>query len=219
MALRDLLFLHGRDDTSLINGSTIDIIESGFIKANDLRRQMNILRSKSLIDGCFTIVKNSSILVGVLPLNKLELQLDKIDRFKFEFSIENDLLVKLSDSKDFGDAKLNSDSVSNTLSRNDLYSKTHSSKLYDDLENSLELGQCSKEEIVIRLMSSLTDFTKIIDHHPLMLEATSPLSLVHMVFSRLGNREICVLDKGLFIGTLHKKFFTDYLKNENKPTS
>ncbi|AOA64970.1 Anion/proton exchange transporter [Komagataella phaffii CBS 7435] len=219
MTLKDLLFLHERKDTSLINGSTIDIVESGFIKANDLRRQMNILRSKSLIDGCFTIVKNSSILVGVLPLNKLELQLDKIDQFKFEFSIENDLLVKLSDSKDFGDAKLNSDSVSNTLSKNDIYSKTHSSNLYDDLEDPSKLEQCSKEEIVIRLMSSLTDFTRIIDHHPLMLEASSPLSLVHMVFSRLGNREICVLDKGVFIGTLHKKFFIDYLKNEDKPNN
>lgn len=61
-----------------------------------------------------------------------------------------------------------------------------------------------------------TDLTQFVDRAPLALDVHSPLTLVQMMFSKLGVRQICVVEDGQFVGVLHKKKFIDFCNNQEK---
>ncbi|CDK27000.1 unnamed protein product [Kuraishia capsulata CBS 1993] len=173
-----------------IQDSIVHVEMSPFITASSLRALLNKLQQNSLLDGCVSVVKNKTRLIGLISLPKLELQLDKIDRFAEEYNIDDDIFVKL-------EPKLED------------YDDEHQS---DELYSVASQQTVPEVELAVHVLNELTDFSKIMETTPLFLEISSPLALVQLVFAKLGNREICVLDKGDFVGTLHKKIFIDYCR-------
>ncbi len=66
------------------------------------------------------------------------------------------------------------------------------------------------------MINQLTDLTSLINKHPTFLDESTPITLVQMMFSKIGMRIIVCLHEGKFIGVLHKKVFIDYCNNESK---
>ncbi|GME68763.1 unnamed protein product [[Candida] boidinii] len=168
--------------------------ETNMITASVLRSKLLKLQENFLIDGCLSIVDSDFRLIGLLPLTKLEYQLDKIDRFAMEYHISEEIPVKLKESDE------------------DPYYIMSSNQSDHFSVRSYETN-IADERVAVALLNKLTDFSKLIDYTPIILDSKSPISLVQLVFSKLGNTEICVLDDNKFVGTLHKKIFIDYCRN------
>ncbi|OWB57231.1 hypothetical protein B5S28_g3166 [[Candida] boidinii] len=172
--------------------------ETNLITASVLRSKLLKLQEIFLIDGCLSIVDSDSKLIGLLPLTKLEYQLDKIDRFAMEYNISEEIPVKLKKSDEDQYYVMSSN-------QSDYFSvRSYETNVAD-------------ERVAVALLNKLTDFSNLIDYTPIILDSKSPISLVQLVFSKLGNTEICVLDDNKFVGTLHKKIFIDYCRN-TKPS-
>lgn len=75
-------------------------------------------------------------------------------------------------------------------------------------------GASASEEEGGILPFEATDLTPFVDRAPLALDVHSPLTLVQMMFSKLGVRQICVVEDGQFVGVLHKKKFIDFCNNQ-----
>lgn len=168
----------------------IDITGSSYFPASVLKNKLLLLQQNSLLDGCLSILTNhGNTLLGLLPAPVLEFQLDKLERFTKEYGITDEIFVKLNHSEDEFDTTSDLDSTISTVSNG--------------------------EDLARNLLNKLTDFTHLIDYYPVYLHCDSKLSLVYSIFSKLGNREICVLDNdGKFYSTLHKKVFIDYCKRQ-----
>lgn len=197
----------------LINGVSdtiyIDVTNRTRVKAAELRVLLIDLQLKGMVDGCIPIIKDDRKLVGMLSAPELEFALDKLARFCEEYEVPSENIeVQL----------LNNDGY-----ENDSSSFETSSILTEDLldggvpENLTNIdggnGNVRQEDAALYLLSKLTDFTKIIEYSPIMLDVNSPLALIETIFTKLGNRYICILEDGFFIGFVHKKIFIDYCRD------
>lgn len=184
--------IHGIGDTIFV-----DITEKATVKATELRVLLIELQLKGMVDGCIPIIKNDRKLVGMLPAPELELALDKISRYCDEYDIPSENVeIQLASSEDHS-------------------LETSSVMTFDTLElGQFESNELSNEQLALTLLGKLTDFSKIIEYSPIMLDVDSPLSLVETLFTKLGNRYICILEDGDFIGFVHKKIFIDYCRDK-----
>ncbi|ORX82091.1 hypothetical protein K493DRAFT_241238 [Basidiobolus meristosporus CBS 931.73] len=56
------------------------------------------------------------------------------------------------------------------------------------------------------------DFSAYMDHAPVTVTEYTPMEVVLELFIKLGTRYLCVVDKGRFVGVIHKKRLLGYLK-------
>ncbi|KAK9717300.1 hypothetical protein K7432_006318 [Basidiobolus ranarum] len=56
------------------------------------------------------------------------------------------------------------------------------------------------------------DFSAYMDHAPVTVTEYTPMEVVLELFTKLGTRYLCVVDKGRFVGVIHKKRLLAYLK-------
>ncbi|KAJ1946107.1 hypothetical protein GGF37_001352 [Kickxella alabastrina] len=56
------------------------------------------------------------------------------------------------------------------------------------------------------------DFTPFVDQTPLTLSTNSPIELVANLLGRLGMSYLCIVDKGVYCGTIFKKAYIGYTK-------
>lgn len=196
------------DQKELIHGIGdsiyIDVTNRSSAKATELRVLLIELQLKGMVDGCIPIVKDERNLVGMISAPELEFALDKISRFCEEYDVESDNIeIKLVNHKG-NSSEIESLGESSVLTV-DL--------LEVDLPHILETSNLSQEDVAMILLEKLCDFTKIIEYYPIMIDVDSPLSLVETIFTKLGNRYICILEDGHFIGFVHKKIFIDYCRD------
>lgn len=191
--------IHGIGDSIYI-----DVTNRSSAKATELRVLLIELQLKGMVDGCIPIVKDERNLVGMISAPELEFALDKISRFCEEYDVESDNIeIKLVNHKG-NSSEIESLGESSVLTV-DL--------LEVDLPHILETSNLSQEDVAMILLEKLCDFTKIIEYYPIMIDVDSPLSLVETIFTKLGNRYICILEDGHFIGFVHKKIFIDYCRD------
>ncbi|KAH3686608.1 hypothetical protein WICPIJ_002407 [Wickerhamomyces pijperi] len=191
------------DLRELLRDSVTDLniaIEQGisYVRLDEMQRKLTQLQNEGLIDGCIPLVQtDNGDLVGMLSAPELELALDQIMKFCFNFEMDpKDISIKLFCGKELDDSN-------NSQDLSDLQS----------LESSIfkiNRNQDNLDEI----LTELTDFTRIIEFSPVMIDINSPLSLVEIIFTKLGNRSICVMENGKFAGFLHKKIFIDYCRDK-----
>ncbi|SCU98749.1 LAME_0G00408g1_1 [Lachancea meyersii CBS 8951] len=177
----------------------VNLKNSCYCSCLSLREMLNDLQGNGLVDGCLPILKDNK-LAGILPAPDLELALDKLQRFSDEYMMDGNFHVRLFDEiQNFGNTEI---STSTSRDTNEM------------VGNAFE-SSSSKDKIALQTMLDvLCDFRKIVERSPLMLDVKSPLSLVELVFTKLGNRSVSVFDEGEFVGLLHKKSFIDYCRDK-----
>lgn len=179
----------------------IDITNRTSAKVAELKILLIELQLKGMADGCIPIVKGDRKLIGMIPAPELEFALDKLLRFCEEYDIQSDNVeIQLIN----GTSEAHSVDDSSVLTMDLLEAGLPEGLLSSDL---------SQEDVAMILLSKLCDFTKIIEYSPIMIDFNSPLSLVETIFTKLGNRYICILEDGHFIGFVHKKIFIDYCRD------
>ncbi|ODV97265.1 hypothetical protein PACTADRAFT_49004 [Pachysolen tannophilus NRRL Y-2460] len=200
------------------NENLIVRVDDGYFPASKLKLKLNYLKANSLIDGCLPIIaqtkklkkigdvtteeKDQEEFVGLISLPDLELRLDKIDEFISEYNINEEIYIKL--------IKDNDDAVGTNA---DVYSIISSSTAANN-----SVHEDDTAELIAKALSDLTNFVNVIDYNPILISDNSKLSYCYFIFSKLGNREIAILnhENGQFMGILYKKILIDYCKKMRK---
>lgn len=206
-------FLKSNRNAGFSSNSTIQtLVDNGFVnKENkivldeelkysttmtELRAQLVSLQQKRMIDGCIPVLQDDT-LVGILPAPDLEFALDKLREFCTEYNVRKEVICRTGP---------------------ETYSSTNDQQQHSDDEEGLLEASCSvmssRQLLGVEVLNELTDFTNIIDSAPIQLDITAKLSLVEQIFKRVGNRSICVLRRGKFIGVLHKKDFITFCREK-----
>lgn len=179
-------------------GTFVDVSRSAYVSSAMLRLLLNKLQREGLVDGCVPVLKDGK-LVAILPAPELELALDKLSRFALEYRVTRDIQVKLLDGERAPDNFVEADDTGSFV---------------DNVGDSTTISSAIDDELLVaHLLNRLSDFTHIMERSPIILDVNSPLSLVELVFTKLGNRSISVMDNGEFVGFLHKKNFIDYCRS------
>lgn len=159
----------------------VDLTASPYVPCTKLKKMLSSLQSEGLVDGCLPILRNKK-LAGIMPAPELELAIDRLNCFVEEFGISESLNVQLLDEETGYGADNSEDSLADTYR----YQGIDATHLRDALH-------------------AVCDWRDIIEKFPIFLDIDSPLSLIELVFTRMGNRSIPLLDNGEFVGLLHKK--------------
>lgn len=170
----------------------IDLTHLGFVSTTVLEEKLHILASHNLLDGCIPIIKNRTCL-GLIYFADLEICLDRINAYLEECGViqreVGEIYCRL--------INYSSPSPQHIIYENDYFSYGSTASL---------------DELL--LLDELTDLTPYVDTHPLFISEESPLSFASLIFERVGNRVIVLLNKddGSCCGVLHKKVLVDYLR-------
>ncbi|SCW02990.1 LAFE_0G00518g1_1 [Lachancea fermentati] len=175
----------------------VDVSKSVYFSSSTLRTMLSNLQKDGLVDGCLPVLNNKK-LAGVLPAPELELALDKLQLFAEEYQIKGDILVRLLDN-------------STETSFDDLNESERFATLVNNVEeDSIVFSNIEEKVFILQMLITLCDFRHITERSPIFLDINSPLSLVELIFTKLGNRSISITDNGVFVGFLHKKSFIDH---------
>ncbi|CUS24250.1 LAQU0S15e00320g1_1 [Lachancea quebecensis] len=173
----------------------VNLSEQATFPTATLRELLSSLQKEGLVDGCIPMLKNGK-LAGVLPAPELELALDKLKCFADEFHLTQDFKVRLLEPD-----------VSNS-GREDTKCFASSIEFIPNLKT-------QEERFAIHeILENLCDLTSIVEKFPIMLDLSSSPSLVELIFTKLGNRFISVLDGDEFVGLVHRKNFIDYCRDK-----
>lgn len=174
----------------------VDVTQSYFVNAQELRDIVRACQSRGEFDGCIPIVNRNrqQHLCGVIDVPQLEFSLDKIEQYALSVGTNFPQLECW-----MGDNEEKESSVDEGyLSSSDGPGGNDADSFQDVLENELE---------------RLCDLSSITNHTPVLLDVQSPLALVEMMFTQLGTRYVCVTSDAQFVGILHRKRYIDYCKN------
>lgn len=219
--LRELLHDVKSESVNHLSSLNIDISQGlNFVRFEELQKRLVHLQKTGLIDGCIPLVKSEGTdgdreLVGVLSAPELELALDQIVKFCFNFDIEpRDIAIKLFSGKEPSNFASGYGAVddSDRISSTNANGEPEQSDL-TSIESSIFKVNRNQDNLD-EILAELTDFRRIIEFSPVMIEINSPLSLVEIIFTKLGNRSICIMENGKFAGFLHKKIFIDYCRDK-----
>ncbi|KAI5948761.1 hypothetical protein KGF57_005159 [Candida theae] len=182
-------------DKSKSNSIYIDVSHSSYVSAAILEDKLHNLADKSLLDGCIPIIKNGTCL-GLVYFADLEIFLDRINAFLEESGVTQ---------REVGE-------IYCRVINNDYGVEARPQQLDRDADYFTYGSTTSSDEV--SLFEELTDLTPVVDTHPLFISEDSPLSFANLIFERIGNRVIVVLNKddGSCCGVLHKKALVDYLR-------
>ncbi|KAG5416787.1 hypothetical protein I9W82_005517 [Candida metapsilosis] len=172
----------------------IDLTHSSYVSTTVLEEKLHILAKNSLLDGCVPIIKNGTCL-GLIYFADLEICLDRINAYLDECGPGRGEVGEIY-------CKLINDS-SPAAARQPLIFEGD----YFTYGSTISLDEQS-------YFDELTDLTPYVDTHPLFVSEESPLSFASLIFERVGNRVIVLLNKedGSCCGVLHKKALVDYLR-------
>lgn len=145
---------------------------------SEIRQQLIALQNKGMADACIPVTDKEGNLLGILPGPEVEFALDKLREFAIEYAIRNEIKVKIVPG-----AKADEDA------------------------QSIEEEPLNKKFLTKQIADTLTDFLKYLDVAPIQVDISGNISLIEMIFKRVGCRSICILDKGDYVGVLHKKQF------------
>ncbi|SCU96350.1 LADA_0H00452g1_1 [Lachancea dasiensis] len=193
--VRDIVTKVGRGSGSAF----IDLTTSYDFSCLRLREMLNDLQKGGLVDGCLPILKKGQ-LAGILPAPELELALDKLERFCEAYRLSGDFRVQLLDP----------DAISGNMHVLDSHLLSNNEMAGDIFHSATDNEKVSLQ----KMLDGLCDFRKVVERSPLMLDVNSPLSLVELLFTKLGNRSISVLEENVFIGLIHKKNFIDHCRDK-----
>ncbi|KAK9465509.1 chloride channel [Lipomyces arxii] len=172
--------------------TVIDITDSPYVSAKELRTKLEVLQMSGELDGSLPILRNQ-VLVGLLPVPELEYALDKIK--ERDASAANIAYNDLSDVADSDEMMCHISADEQEIQRYYHHEHPH----YQINNNS-------------NIMAGATDLTPFVDRAPINLDINSPLAMVYLMFVRLGLRMVCVSEDGKFWGVLHKKRFIEYCR-------
>lgn len=177
----------------------VDVSTSNSVSVTLLRNTLQNLQREGLVDGYLPVLKHGK-LIGVLPAPELELVLDKLSIFSKEYHISRDIQVKLLDS------------MSNSFPYEQY--RTFENFVGSGEESILFSLDSDEQSFLMKMLDTLCDFTHIMEKSPIILDINSPLSLVELIFTKLGNRSITIMSDGEFVGFLHKKIFIDHCRDK-----
>lgn len=197
--------------TKISANEKIDLSESSYVGSTQLRNMVMNLQRKGDFDGCVPLVKGD-LLVGAISTPELEYALDRLQRTcqKLGCTEQPICTISVKDSdinkfhKYFGgddDGVEEERGVSFEVPR----SKPGSDEYQEGTKSLLKPESDS--------LQAASDLTRYIDRAPITLDFHSPMSLVHMIFSKLGARIIFVVKDGKFVGVLHRKKYIDFCHN------
>jgi len=172
----------------------IDLTHLCWVSTTVLEEKLHILANHSLLDGCIPIIKCGNC-VGLIYFADLEICLDRINAYLEECGVTQ---------QDVGEIYCRLIHESNGTSTRQLNIIDQDYFTY----GSTALLDASQ------MLDGLTDLTPYVDTHPLFISEHSPLSFASLIFERIGNRVIVLLNKddGSCCGVLHKKVLVDYLR-------
>lgn len=173
----------------------VNLSEQKAFSSAVLREHLSNLQKEGLVDGCIPIINNGK-LAGVLPAPELELALDKLKCFADEFKLTQDLKVRLLE-------------VDTSIP-----SRGGDKNFTSPIESFPNLTSQEEWLAVNEILEKLCDLTPIVEKFPIMLDLNSSPSLVELIFTKLGNRFISVLDGDEFVGLVHRKHFIDYCRDK-----
>ncbi|VBB89175.1 Voltage-gated chloride channel, putative [Yarrowia lipolytica] len=215
---------------------------SAKVTVGQLKEMLAQVQVRNGIDGSIPLVRNDNV-VGLLPALELEVALDRISQWYEEVAgvvvAESEASgLRSPTSTETTGLKLSLpipptfppttivppsslDSIVCTVSVKDVdITKFHhyyvGVKARETCETDPEETSNSSSCEDGLLPFEATDLTQFVDRAPLALDVHSPLTLVQMMFSKLGVRQICVVEDGQFVGVLHKKKFIDFCNNQEK---
>lgn len=213
------------------------------VTVGQLKEMLAAVQVRNGIDGSVPLVRKDNV-VGLLPALELEIALDRISQWYEEVSGVVECVGEGGASGGAGSSSptevaglklslpvppsippststpLDSlDSIVCTVSVKDVdITKFHhyyvGVKARETCEPDPEVSSASSAHEDGLLPFEATDLTQFVDRAPLALDVHSPLTLVQMMFSKLGVRQICVVEDGQFVGVLHKKKFIDFCNNQ-----
>ncbi|KAG5357763.1 H(+)/Cl(-) exchange transporter 5 [Yarrowia sp. B02] len=208
------------------------------VTVGQLKEMLAQVQVRNGIDGSIPLVRKDNV-VGLLPALELEVALDRISQWYEEVAGVAEVPVPGSPTPNettglklslpvpptvppASDAPPSSlDSIVCTVSVKDVdITKFHhyyvGVKARETCETDPEESSNSSACEDGLLPFEATDLTQFVDRAPLALDVHSPLTLVQMMFSKLGVRQICVVEDGQFVGVLHKKKFIDFCNNQER---
>ncbi|PPJ59954.1 hypothetical protein CBER1_09884 [Cercospora berteroae] len=175
----------------------IDISNSPFVPAKQLRFKLEYLHMAGELDGGLPILKNG-VLAGLIPGPDLEFALDRIPD-------EEEAMCRM-DAHDQAVQGSTRPSTGVSAEEND------SDTAREDNVGEAEQARRPRPASTIGEDSDPTNLTPYIDPAPVALDITSPMDLVFECFAKMGLRYICVLHEGKYAGMVHKKAFVRYVK-------
>ncbi|KAI5357159.1 Putative CBS domain, chloride channel, voltage gated, chloride channel, core [Septoria linicola] len=181
----------------------IDISNSPFVPAKQLRFKLEYLHMAGELDGGLPILKDG-VLAGLIPGPDLEFALDRI-------ADEEEAMCRM-DAHDQAIHHSERPSTGVTVDEDEHDSDTAREDITDTEEARSHQHGRPKSTSSIGQDQDPTDLTPYIDPSPVALDITSPLDLVFECFAKLGLRYICVLHEGKYAGMVHKKAFVRYVK-------
>ncbi|KAI5969299.1 hypothetical protein CANMA_001619 [Candida margitis] len=176
------------------NNIYIDLTDSNYVSFTVLEEKLCILANHSLLDGGIPIIKNRKC-KGLIYFADLEICLDRINAYLDECGVTQ---------REIGD----------------IYCKllhgpttTVHQPIIDEGNDYFTYGSAASLDDPSAL-DELTDLTPYVDIHPLFISEESQLSFASLIFERIGNRVIVLLntEDGACCGVLHKKILVDYLR-------
>lgn len=214
---------------------------SAKVTVGQLKDMLAQVQVRNGIDGSIPLVRNDNV-VGLLPALELEVALDRISQWYEEVAGVVVEEVNVGPNETTGlklslavppvapptvscaptDPPSSLDAIVCTVSVKDVdITKFHhyyvGAKARETCETDPEETSNSSTTGEDGLLPfEATDLTQFVDRAPLALDVHSPLTLVQMMFSKLGVRQICVVEDGQFVGVLHKKKFIDFCNNQEK---
>ena len=207
----------------------VDVSQSVFIGANELREKVTVLQRAGELDGGLPIIKNG-ILVGLVPVPDLEYALDRLEE---DFQSRGLTGTGRADGASPRGSQPDDD-IMCLLYRpgNEHAFNTHNPvwETWADEEGAdsptfvrQRHNMLPTESFGLAGLSTTaavagggnddpTDLTPFVDPCPLALDMHSPMDLVYQCFVKLGLRYLCVLEEGRFRGMVHKKAFVRYVR-------
>lgn len=194
--LEDLVTILGKDEV-------LDVSSSPYVKLTHLRAMLSSLQARAQYDGCIPIV-SGNMLRGLISAPELEFALDLIEQRSAQIGYTDPIVCKLpvtdEDKERYQDLYRGAVDVE---SEGGFVQKMPVIRTEDYFAYE---GAAEQDAIIAKI----TDLAPFIDRVPITMDIHSPLSLVQMVFTKLGTRVICVVKDGKFVGILHKKKFIDF---------
>lgn len=201
----------------------IDISDSPYVSSKVLYNKLLSLATKSLLDGCITLVKDDTC-VGAIYFSELEFCLDRLKKFSYELSISRFLFCKVYKAASYPEDSLAPQEKHNldVLDEGLEFSlrTTHNTGGGPDYFNygsNEEYLEFANDKMEIReQLGTLVNFVDFVDTSPIFINHDSSLALAHLIFDRIGTRTVILQKDGKYFGVLHKKALVDYCRRPLK---
>lgn len=179
----------------------IDLTLSNNVSASRLRAMLSTFQRRREFDGSIPLVKGTR-LVGVVFIPELEFALDQLEQEATEAGLQYPLECRFTLGGTVSTPSERGGSESGYLRH---HSRTMSAR--SDATIDMEIQTTRAHGID-------TELSGIVVKAPLTMDLAAPLPLVNMTFTKLGSRIVCGVDKGNFVGILHRKQFTEYCRTQ-----